>query len=207
MKAQLIIFKDRESIIVSDEKINDNDFMYRAKDGIVKAVSDFFWDFKEPYQKIIAGIPGLPSVDFSALSEEDCKKIGWIDLDKLTTRFTAERDSRGERDGFMFKEGLKTMQALNDKKFSEKLDEEISNFTHDLRESASTVNKQLFEGVIFGLKHLKESLSQPKVFDIEVEMSGCNCQQRGYGVADGCAERNRCSPKIDNNSIKITKVL
>lgn len=61
-------------------------------------------------KKIIAGIKDLPSIDFSLLSEEDCKKIGWVDVEKLCPCI-------GNDFRFEWISGFKIAQFLNDKLF------------------------------------------------------------------------------------------
>ena len=75
-----------QPILVSDEKYNDGNFVLLPYSyDIVKCVNGT--TFIEGSKKIIAGIPELPSIDFSGLSEEDCKKIGWVDVEKIANEY------------------------------------------------------------------------------------------------------------------------
>lgn len=87
IKTKLIKLTDK-FILVSDEKIKEGDWYWTPiKRSIEQCIRKLLIikdgeNDKEQF-KIIAGIPELPSIDFSLLSEEDCKRIGWIDVEKL----------------------------------------------------------------------------------------------------------------------------
>lgn len=53
--------------------------------------------------------------DLSDLKEEDCKEIGYIDVEKLANDFDPDKNSEA-RKGFI--EGFKKDKPLNDKQFS-----------------------------------------------------------------------------------------
>lgn len=203
-------------LVVPKEETNSNDFIWTTNIPIerVKEIDKNYstqkgyeWLFTvhgsrnqykscEVKAKIIAGIPELPSIDFSALSEEDCKKIGWIDVKKLADK---ESDKhflfcKGEYlQGFI--EGFKTGQYLSDKKFSEEelLDWiEKHKYTWGIYNGNTAISYE-------GLKNFIQFLFQPKVFDVEVEMEDFYDEDNNMKVIQ--------LPKITNNSIKITKVL
>lgn len=157
-------------------------------------------DYREMY-KVIAGIPDLPSIDFSALSQEDCKKIGWVDVQRLAIDkfpYTNEGSLEDDIDAAkrrIWIDGFITAQSLNEKKFTEE----------DLKKAMKSAMKQgggssSFEDRDFINTSIK-SLSQSKVFDVEVETEDAildNGNKDNYTV---------WQPKITNNSIKIIKVL
>lgn len=94
MEFKLIMLPHR-LILVSDEEIPYNpngtegnffcmsevlsNIEYGVKEGEKQYVSPFIKNVGncKSCRRIIAGIPELPSIDFSALSEDDCKKIGF----------------------------------------------------------------------------------------------------------------------------------
>ena len=81
---KLIKLQDK-FILVSDEEIKEGDWIIDTLSMEIVC----WWDgnnFDKYDKKIIAGIPELPSIDFSLLSEEDCKTIGFVDIEKLATR-------------------------------------------------------------------------------------------------------------------------
>ena len=99
MKTKLIKLKDK-FILVSDEEIKESDLCLdinsnhifecwknRPNDGIYEWKNNLSWvRLHKNCKEVIAGIPELPSIDFSLLSEEDCKTIGFVDIEKLATR-------------------------------------------------------------------------------------------------------------------------
>lgn len=136
--------------------------------------------------KIIAGIPQLPLIDFSALTEEECKKIGWIDVETFAEN-ELEKQSWDNSINLPFNQGfikgIIHAQSLNEKKFSE---EDLIKCWNE-----SKIDRYSF-------KHFMEEISQPKVFDVEVEIDLLPNEE---GIPN-CFE----VPKITNNSIKILKV-
>ncbi len=191
MKLQLIMLPN--PIVVSDEKVTG----VTAYNSESKQIEVFCSHpkYDEWGLKIIAGIQQLPSIDFSALSEEDCKKIGWVDVEKLARSYAKIHPTKDidEEERYFnsnckyydaFKEGFKAAQSLNEKKFSEEdlIKAYLSNSPTDEK----------------GVKSFIQSLSQPKVFDVEVEMK---LLPQAYGHGE------YSQPKITNNSIKILKIL
>lgn len=205
MKIQLIVFPD-QSILVTDEKVTGCPGYNPDTKEIQIFASHPKYD--EWGLKIIAGRPGLPSINFSALSEEVCKTIGWVDLKKLAE---SNYNTEGWREEIVFQirdqqeafiKGFKTCQSLNEKKFNfseEELIDLIVNFVgfphpyHEARGSIAT--------------RFVKSISQLKVFDVEVEMD-----RKHYFEPDVSKRVNPKNgvfykPKISSNSIKVTKIL
>lgn len=195
MKIQLVNYV--EPILIGDELTSDQ----------AQTIPHYQSNDKKLF-KIIAGIHGLPSIDFSALSEEDCKKIGWVDVEKLAMKECV----CGTGDCSHVKSyirGFKAAQALNEKKFS---GEDVRKAIEMAREIID--GKEVFEleGIlgltevcthncsVHSVDKIIQSLSQPKVFDVEVEMEA-------YKVNGMSDEASSWRPKITNNSIKVTKVL
>ena len=58
--------------------------------------------------------------------------------------------------------GYKSGYNKAKEKYAQLIEKQISDFTHDLRESTSNYIKQNCEGALFGLKRLKQSLQQTK---------------------------------------------
>lgn len=78
-KYQLVKLQDKY-ILVSDEEKQIFDKVWNSHVGKVLTVSDVFMPHGD---KIIAGLDNQPSIDFSLLSEVDCKTINFIDVEKL----------------------------------------------------------------------------------------------------------------------------
>lgn len=83
-----LIKLENKFILVSDEGINEGDRIIRLS-NLEQSIANDEWDndTHDDWRKIVAGIPDLPSIDFSSLSEEDCKKIGWVDVEKLALKY------------------------------------------------------------------------------------------------------------------------
>lgn len=215
MKYQLIMLP--QPILVSDEEIKENDFYYSSQ-GILQSKKSYFedsrglktyhlthelWSF--PCQKIIAGIPELPSIDFSGLTEEEYKRIGWIDVLELSQKTYPQSTSilisdvikihnnKQNARAIAFVRGFKTAQSLNDKKFSlEDLKLAILRGYKLGKNGGSEIDRKQEE------KYLESYLSQPKVFNVEILEITEESQLTGVWYTN---------PKITNNSIKITEVL
>lgn len=205
-------------IVVSDEEIKDGDSLYYASTNVVFRNYMSETPRRKDDYKIIAGIPELPTIDFSALSEEECKNIGWVDVKKLAYNHRRKyqdsfdgmnecimNDAIHQQKGFI--EGFKAAQSLNEKNFSEEdLIKAIELACEEGMLIQRTLNDKVklpFNRIIEYRKNYIQSLSQPKVFDIEVEMGSMRLNSDGEEI--GFPDMTQ--PKITNNSIKILKVL
>lgn len=216
MKTTLIMLDT--PIIVSKDKHKLNDFVYnngkieqRTIGGITS--DQFYWNA----EKIIAGIEGLPSIDWNGLEE----KFGWVDVEKLTDIYVTEQYKKSDNPKYFdahrcrksFFDGFKKAQSLNKKKLSS-LEETVDIIDKWVQYKKDTKCKGL------SLESFIKSLQQPKVFDIEVEMENNQCDgckaklplkdgihkdNQTFGI--GCTKDRYNQPKITNNSIKILKKL
>lgn len=139
-------------------------------------------------QKIIAGIEGLPAIDWNGLEEkfEYNNKLPVHLNDYINSKHTQE-----ECVGFI--DGFKKAQSLNEKKFS--LDDMEMAFEIGRNFQLTGENNQ---------KEFLKSLQQPKVFDIEVETE----TKSTIPFSKDAPDRDRgyiTQPKITNNSIKILR--
>lgn len=199
MKTQLIILENK-LFIINDDFVSANTLCYSIKGKAIFKPDEY--DNLElvniSCQKIIAGLENLPTINYSALSDEDCEKIGYINVENYSKLefppdFNVQGDELDYYERMAFIKGFKKAQSLNDKKFSlEDMNKILSyltspNLTDEYR-------------VVFARKHI-QSLQQPKVFDVEVEMERTRYPKDDDGWED------IYKPKITNNSIKITKVL
>lgn len=190
---------DSDNIYIGTEMFTENKIYY-----YVKGVSSD----NRIVHKIIAGIPELPTIDFSLLSEEDCKTIGFVNVERLAREEILYNDSKRD----WWKQGFKTSQSLNDKMFSLEDMEQcflsarefnsmdgvvdinvVLNFTNDNSDLRAV--HVTFEDYI-------QSLQQTN-WNVEVEMYACT---EDYGM---CAEKCKgtCKPRITNNSIKVLKII
>lgn len=184
-------------IIVNDERIKPGDWYITNLSNIYQETERMFEDdegkprFHYPqYKKIIAGIEGLPSIDWNGLEEE----FGWIDVKKLSKvdiKSHHKNIQKREIDYILgYEDGFNKAQSLNKKKFSLEAMFKCFQAGIDYEKEGSILQPDA-HGYI-------RSLQQPKVFDIEVEMYRPN---EAYQISE------HWSPKITNNSIKIIKKL
>ena len=193
MKAQLILLDT--PIIVSDEEIkNVKPYLgkWHLEKGIINKFPDYLTDLSE-CKLIIAGLPNLPSIDFNGLEE----KFSIIDVEKLAETHALSHVGK-KTDEFIFikiafQYGFNAAQSLNDKKYS--LEDMINAYRKGEQVRYSKIGEAVLE------KEFIQSLSQPKVFDVEIEMK----RERLY-TNDGLDYEGDLKPKITNNQIKIINV-
>jgi len=222
MKTQLIVL-EQGNILVSDKTENTGGklIMYLGEtlEHFPKQGTPEMYKFSTSPNTIYVGKPAnnywvviasdflseLPNIDYSALSEEDKKRIGYIDVEKLAFDSCIKSQNYnysdiGEKDyndGFI--EGFKKAQSLNNEKFSKEDIEEIL-YIIDSENSGLSSEQRLSEIS----KHIK-SLQQ-KSFDVEIEMKIPFID----GVTDGGRVRRfygASLPKITDNKIKLIKLL
>lgn len=160
MKTQLIMLDT--PIIVSDESPKAGDYTITYPNFDVVQLNQSTCVMYD--EKIIAGIEGLPSINWNGLEEE----FGWIDVEKIIIEHIENNcrnfDGSPAMDEQTFYEGakwgFKKAQSLNDKKFS----------LEDMRKAYREGFKQRVEPKTNNAEIFFNSFQQPKVFDIEVEM-------------------------------------
>jgi hypothetical protein len=153
-------------LVVSDDltQATEGVYMYRGDVGVLYCQKGFWFDFKEPYKKIIAhlplngspileGVPLLPPIKDDA--EELAKEIiNYDGMNFIITNYT--------RSGFII--GYNKAKE----KFLLEIDKQILDFTHDLNKTSS--QHQPFEAALYGLNRLKYYLSQyQSEFECEME--------------------------------------
>jgi len=206
MKFKLLGFK--RPVIVSTEEIKEPNFPIFVVEKLTNGRYEIFQidtanelDIKTQW-KIIAGLPGLPGIDFSGLSKFALRKIGHVDTYELFKKI----DDSCEKDQYahwLFDEGFK---AGLDRVFSEEEARLIWYAGQEYsRTSGSTIT---FEELIERRNQLLNSTILE--FDVELLLSYCACQLRGSSLlnkgAIGCMERNRCTPELIDGKIKIVKI-
>lgn len=212
-------------VIVSDEKILNNDLcLYFGRFGaniLCKAVDTETGrvhqelninpieeygstdgginPLKSEILKIIAGIEGLPSIDWNGLEEE----FGWVDY--TLKEFEEERNKVYEETGSLtactivdrgISLGFKKALSLNEKKFS--LEDMFKCFQAGIDyEKEGSILQPDAHGYI-------QSLQQPKVFDIEIDG---DWNKEFYELDNKKNVPKLWKPRITNNSIKILRKL
>lgn len=207
MKTQLIMLDT--PIIVSDEKPIEGDLIFNKfgllhNEQVISKCSknaETNWannmminnntkSIREGIFKIIAGIEGLPEIDWNRLEEE----FGWIDIEEIIAQELGfnEYESDIRVKILNLSKRLKKAQSLNEKKFSLDSVEQAIQLARDHRfDTAHGVEWDYSEDEII------HALQQSKVFDIEVDAF----------LEGGFHTIPTIKPKITNNSIKILKKL
>lgn len=195
-----LIILEQGNIIVSDEEIKKNDWKYCSIQKKPKRQGEdkqCICDSK----KIIAGLKNQPSIDYNGLEE----KFGIVDWSKHWEIVNQQLYEQGGVNPHAYRLGFKKAQSLNDKKFSlEDIKKAIQegSMMSKLIINSSTNAKEVIDYYNKQEEKIIQSLQQPKVFDIEVEVETCSLNINDLDCHE-IVER----PKITNNSIKITKVL
>ena len=190
METKLIMLSN--PILVSDEKIKEGDFYFKY-DRILQWVKETSVTYTHIHpsnypKPIIAGLPDLPKLNLSLISEE----IGWVDVEKMADEVYG--DSMVGK-GFWV-EGFKAAQSLNEKKWT---DDDMIDFQNFI---SSYPNRELKRGLTlpYYLEKFKQS-RKPKEYLVEVEMESVGTEDfLGQPIITDV-------PKITNNTITVTKIL
>lgn len=177
-----------QPILVSDEEYKKEDKQVFVINGVV--------------HRVIAGLPELPQIDFSALSPKEHATIGYIDVVNLAIKNGCDIK---DISGYSFIKGFKTAQSFNEKKFTK---EDLKKAIEMAREKEYSWGQPTGNHE-HGEDDIIEFLSQPKVFDVEVEIEELFLEEDSLNYTH---EKNDISgskwfPKITDNKIKILKVL
>jgi hypothetical protein len=193
-----------EFIITSDEQIAINDIVY-SMDGI----HEWFGKILKTEPLPLKVIAQQDQIDFSALSEENQKEIGWFDK-IINDNFGGLHDiinDRGISEFYMDVLKNYTEQLLSDKMFT-------LNEVKGLLFQIGTAMR--YKGVnyasYYNYKNVKEevdkiiqSISQPKSWQVELEMEymvGSNKLTHGNSHITPSLK-----PNFNNGKVKILKVL
>lgn len=235
MKTQLIMLPN--PIIVSDEEIKNKDWCFNMKTNDIlqithkSEISLYNEDKYNFVNKIIAGVEGLPSINWNGLEEV----FGWIDvigvINNIESLFEeapidflgtgndnrlAEREEREWKKEISINiEKLKKAQSLIEKKFTgEDMQLAYIQGTNDGAQFESMAGdydslndiEEAYNVADSNMEDFIKSLQQPKIFDIKVEFN-LECGKIEHSNCDDNAYCNKIQAKITNNSIKIIKKL
>lgn len=200
-------------IIVSDKKIEAGDGSNVLQNSKIYSnkMKSFFGADLTDCQKVIAQ---SHQIDWNGLEVEfeyvDIEKLALIEVPELliwggfSERFQYDTNTQVRK---AFIQGFKKAQELNNKKFS--LEDMIRCSVEHAKYCDSVTNgiPNFAHWCNYEGKSFIQSLSQPKVFSIEVEMEGCSdCHLNdGYIHSPNCCKN--VIPKITEGKIKITKKL
>jgi hypothetical protein len=165
-----IISTENYLLIVDDSQITEGDWHIKInKNKVGNYPLDSVNPNKGRYKKIIAHLPLngasiLDGVDLLPPLPDEAK-------DWARSQWSCQPDDYEE----LYYDGLEMGYNAAKEKYVQLIEKQISDFTHDLRESTSNYIKQNCEGALFGLKRLRQSLQQPKTpigFECEIEYIG-----------------------------------
>jgi hypothetical protein len=159
------LYKLKEGyVLCSDEDIKDNDIVLVNKkwhDNVLRIFTTVFGGTKEGCKKVLTQSP-----DFSLLSEEDAKKIGLFDVDKIADVYFEKmmNDGRGFELNFgwrnRFLEIFKFSQELTaDRRFTE--EDMIQAFNDGMKNAWKTISQKILP------EEYIQSLSQHKSWEVE----------------------------------------
>jgi hypothetical protein len=193
------LHKLREGFIVtSDQDIQLNDFYYLPRTNSIHQCNEDPTELNlEKHLGIAKVIAQQDQIDFSALSEEEQKEIGWYDMDNIIVPLSKEivMDRNGNPDKTLVSFGReifqKAQELLSDRRFT------LEDVQLAFAKGAAYTTKPYPQNVQFENEY-KQSLSQ-KSWKVEVEME-LNLNGRN-GL-----ERASFIPKLTNGKIKILKL-
>lgn len=194
MDYQLIMLE--QPIVVSNEPVRDHDPSIDFNRLLIIPKTERGFG-REGLKKVIAGIDGLPSIDFSGLSAEDHKTLGIIDLNssiKTYLKYELKKDDeyilknpQRVRD---FQKGMDTVLLFMNKRYSEE----------QLRiaiTAAWTLGQRVGNNLTDQIDAIMNSLSQTKIYDVKIETEENIGNDSNFMMF---------VHKITNNSIKILEI-
>jgi hypothetical protein len=194
-------------IVTSDEDIQTNDLYYLSRTNLVHRCEEDSTELNLEKRfgtaKVIAQ---QDQIDFSALTEEEQKEIGWFDVEKLALRLIGivEKDVPDWKDwitdqDFRKYEGFikgfqKAQELLSDRRFT------LEDVQLAFAKGAAYITKPYPQNVQFENEY-KQSLSQ-KSWKVEVEV-----EKETLYTDDGLDYKGNLIPKLTNDKIKILKLV
>lgn len=183
-------------VLTSDEDICSGD-LFLVGSEIEQCLSSAEADnlsIGESYPKVVA-----QDFDFSSLSPEDQKEIGWFDVEKLYPagkKGAMSIPSRKESNNYLRQEGFqKAQELLSDRRFTE--EDIIKAFKAGQLDKSNNwyggdVNQYL------------QSLSQPKSWEVEVEME--TVYEDKLEGTEFIPRPVSKQPKLTNGKVKVLKI-
>jgi hypothetical protein len=184
-------------IITSDEKIKEGDLVLNS----LNCIQSFLKDYNDiNAEKVIAQ---KPNIIFSDLTEDEQKRIGWFDVEKLALEEIPFNNMFGTPswmdNNFKYRKEWekgfrKAQKLLADRKFTEE-----------------QVRKSLLEVALWGkvsttrfedVEKIIQSLSQPKYWPVELEMKDYVEEETGSEF-----KWMNKRPKLTDGKVKILKLL
>lgn len=209
-----LIKTPEQFLIVSNEEIKNGDVYYHLLRNTIHSTreqADYFVN-NTKYDDFKKVIGQQDQIDFTGLSEEEWKEIGWFDVEGLSElalrKFLMTHPEENlERNFSMFKEGYKIclQQLLSDRRFT--LEDMEKAWEGGINEGSWKKGDRLFTS--YG--EFIESLSQQKSWIVELEMlynvfTNGNVSDLELKV-NGLQDVVFSEPKVTNGKVKILKIL
>jgi len=204
-------------IITSDEEIKVGDLVIDSL-GLLIVKSQQGVDAMQNANHIKKVIAQQDQIDFSALSEEEQKKIGWFDLIDYSEEISNLLYNKESFNNNIFKsllniavqEGFqKAQELLSDRRFTLEDIQNAIQFGKDIRSEKSFLNENFgspfidYEDSTTETINYIQSLSQPKSWKIELDM----IERYNRLDFDDADLPTSIEPKITDGKIKIIKIL
>lgn len=184
-------------IVTSNEQAKEGELGYIPfQGGDIKTVGKYFAD---DWKKVIAQ---QDQIDFSALTEEEQKEIGWFDVEKEAMSYldknyslSYERTTWQKLHEKTYTAGFqKSQELLSDRRFT--LDDMIDCF--------NSAREYRMKNV-FAYDEARDYIQslQPKSWTIEVEMGEYSLNSDGEPI--GFPDMSK--PKFTDGKLKVTKIL
>ena len=221
---KLTLHKLKESFIVtSDEAIEDICFVYHLSrcqlfkihhfsesNGSKSFIPSDKFGLSEDKELLVVDclkvIAQQDQIDFSALTKEEQKKIGWFD-----GTYILKQQSWDTYDKLPFNQGFlngfqKAQELLSDRMFT------IEDIKNAFLAGVHKETDRKLHGINTTIHKYLEEINASKSWEIEIEMgypkNCCITKEGKNSMNNGCMERNHCEQvKFTNDKIKITKIL
>ena len=182
-------------IITSDEKINKGDIAFETLNKVLFTVLEENDYSNSSFKKVIAQ---QDQIDFSALTEEEQKEIGWFNIYKLFQEDSFEVGVDGHSALTTYTAGFqKAQELLSDRRFTlEEVGELFQQIVRIIPEQE--LRKWTKESFV---KHF--AALQNRSWAIEVEMGEYSLNSDGEPI--GFPDMSK--PKFTNGKLKVSKIL
>ena len=182
-------------IITSDEKINKGDIAFETLNKVLFTVLEENDYSNSSFKKVIAQ---QDQIDFSALTEEEQKEIGWFNIYKLFQEDSFEVGVDGHSALTTYTAGFqKAQELLSDRRFTlEEVGELFQQIVRIIPEQE--LRKWTKESFV---KHF--AALQNRSWAIEVEMGEYSLNSDGEHIRFP----DMSKPKFTNGKLKVSKIL
>jgi hypothetical protein len=181
-------------VLTSDEKIKEGNYCFYEPTSNLLQYNNTSFLLNADFKKVISQ---QDQFDFSALSPEDQKEIGWVDVEELYPagkRGAMSIPSRKECNNYLRQEGFRKAQEL------------LGGFTlEDIKTAFKAGEKYGSQVSTKGnIDEYIQSLSQPKSWEVEVEME--TVYEDKLEGTEFIPRPVSKQPKLTNGKVKVLKI-